>query len=79
MPIRLTDSELDTVFAACRPLAVRDRDAFLQDVANALASCSDVGPGTVFRICRELQRRHCDYPLATEPGAPPPRRSVHDA
>jgi hypothetical protein len=35
-PIALTDAQLSAVFEAARPLAVRDRDAFLQAVAEAL-------------------------------------------
>jgi hypothetical protein len=29
-PLKLTDSELDVIFAAARPLAVQDRDPFLR-------------------------------------------------
>jgi hypothetical protein len=32
-----TDSEMDIVLAAARPLAVRDRDGFLKEVAERLA------------------------------------------
>jgi hypothetical protein len=46
-PIRLSDSELDAVMAAARPLAVERRDAFLQAVAGALQGCSEVGAGVV--------------------------------
>ena len=62
-PIRLTDSELDVVMAAARPLPVETRAAFLQDVAAALANCNgNVGPGTIFRVCRDMQRKHFDPP-----------------
>jgi hypothetical protein len=61
-PLRLTDSELDAVMAAARPIAVDRRDAFLQDVAAALRHCVEVGPGTVYRIVSEVQRRHFDAP-----------------
>ena len=33
-PLKLTDTELDIVFAAARPLEVADRDLFLRDVAE---------------------------------------------
>ena len=46
-PLRLSDDELDAVMLAARPLRPHDRDAFLQEVANALAGCSEIGPGTV--------------------------------
>jgi hypothetical protein len=36
--LKLSDSELDIVLAAAQPLAAKDRDAFLQDVAAALAA-----------------------------------------
>jgi hypothetical protein len=67
-PIRLSDSELDAVMAAARPLAPHLRDAFLQHVAGALSTCAEVGPGTVSRVCREAQKKFFDPPLATEPG-----------
>jgi hypothetical protein len=60
--IRLTDDELDAVMAAARPIAVERRDAFLQDVARALASCVELGPGVVHRVCAETQRRFFDPP-----------------
>jgi hypothetical protein len=40
-PIALTDAQLTAVFDAARPLAVRDRDAFLQAVAEALQGRRD--------------------------------------
>jgi len=61
-PIRLSDSELDAVMSAARPLAVERRDEFLQAVANALQGCGEIGPGVVHRICAEAQRQHFDPP-----------------
>jgi hypothetical protein len=55
-PIHLSDSELDAVMAAARPLPVERRDAFLQSVANSLQRCGEIGPGVVHRICAEVQR-----------------------
>jgi hypothetical protein len=46
-PIALTDAQLTAVFEAARPLAVQDRDPFLQDVARAI---------------RTVQRKHFDPP-----------------
>ena len=44
--------------AAARPLDRNQRDAFLQAVAAELRKAGgSVGPGTVHRICAELQRR----------------------
>jgi len=62
--LKLTDSELDAVFSAARPLDPDLRDPFPQAVANALmADCSsEIGPGTVARVCREMQRQFFDPP-----------------
>ena len=62
MPLRLSDDELDAVMAAARPLAVERRNAFLQDVATALASCAELGPGVVHRVCAQVQREFFDPP-----------------
>jgi hypothetical protein len=65
-PIRLSDSELDAVMAAARPLAVERRDAFLQAVAALLSGCVEVGPGTVHRAIEQAQRAHFDPPQFAE-------------
>jgi hypothetical protein len=56
MPIRLTDSELDAVMAAARPLPVAQRDAFLRQVASDLGGCAELGPGVVYRVAAHIQR-----------------------
>ena len=56
MPIALTDSELDIVFAAAQPLAVQNRDAFLQDVAKHLATLPVRGDGIVHRVADAVAR-----------------------
>jgi hypothetical protein len=61
-PLALTDSELDAVLAAARPLAPDLRDPFLQAVAHALSGRNVIGPGTVHRVCAELQRQSFDPP-----------------
>jgi hypothetical protein len=55
--IVLTDDQQRAVLAAMRPLAPRDRDAFLADVTAALAGRM-LGDGLVHRIVAEAQRRH---------------------
>jgi hypothetical protein len=64
MPIALTDSEMDIVMRAAQPLAVNDRDPFLQAVAERLSSLLHLGDGLVFQICREVQREHWEPPVA---------------
>jgi hypothetical protein len=61
-PIRLSDSELDAVMSAARPIPVDRSDAFLQEVASELQRCGEIGPGAVFKVCREIQRRFFDPP-----------------
>ena len=61
-PIRLSNDEIDAVFAAARPIDRDQRDAFLLAVAGALKGCGEVGPGTVHRVCVELQAQFFDPP-----------------
>ena len=72
--LRLTDSELDIVFAAARPLAVNERDPFLQEVASRLSSLPHLGDGAVHRVCVEVQRRHWSPPVGLELTGPLPRK-----
>jgi hypothetical protein len=73
-PIALTDAQLTAVFEAARPLAVRDRDAFLFDLAAALQGIADPGDGDVARAIRAVQRRHFDPPELTDGRAQPRHR-----
>jgi len=61
-PLALSDSQLTTIMAACRPLSIDDRDAFLQHVASALAREPMIGDGTVNRIVRDVFRQHWKAP-----------------
>jgi hypothetical protein len=62
-PLKLSDQELDAIFAAARPLAQDRRDGFLQEVATALANePGPIGPGTVHRVVAQAQRNHFDPP-----------------
>jgi hypothetical protein len=63
--LKLSDAELDQIFAACRPLEPSQRDAFLQAIAVALRSCPEVGPGVIHRTIATVQRAHWDPPLET--------------
>jgi hypothetical protein len=55
-PIALSDDELDAIMYAARPLAPRDRAAFLQLVAVRLRGLGEIGDGLVARVCRESAR-----------------------
>jgi hypothetical protein len=68
--VRLTDDELAIVMHAAQPLLPGDRGPFLQQVARALESmpADAIGPGSVARIVRGLQREHF--------AAPTPGRSM---
>jgi hypothetical protein len=65
-PIRLSDSQLAAVFDAARPLAARDRDAFLLDLAAALQGITDPGDGDVARAIRGALKKHFDPPQFDE-------------
>jgi hypothetical protein len=73
--LKLTDSELDIVFAAARPLALQARDPFLRDVAERLAALPHLDDGVVHRVCAEVQREHWKPPVGIEGVGPPPRIS----
>ena len=60
-PISLSDDQLDQVFRAARPLALRDREAFLQMVADALRG-KILGDGEVYRAIRTAQRVFYEAP-----------------
>jgi hypothetical protein len=57
-PLRLSDVQLSAIFSAAQPLAVRDRDAFLQAVAELLQARPDIGDGDVHRAIVTSQRAH---------------------
>jgi predicted DNA-binding transcriptional regulator YafY len=61
-PVRLTDDELEAVMSAARPLEPWRRDAFLQEVANSLARCGELGPGIVHRVVAQVQHEFFDPP-----------------
>jgi hypothetical protein len=61
-PIRLSDDELDAIFAAARPLDPDLRDPFLRAVANALQGSKVIGPGVVARTCAALQPQFFEPP-----------------
>jgi hypothetical protein len=74
-PIALTDAQLDAVFEAARPLPRASRDAFLVDLATALAGITDPGDGDVARAIRTVQRKHFDPPQFDERSEPHRRQA----
>jgi hypothetical protein len=67
-PLKLSDSELDAVLAAARPITPDRRDEFLQAVADSLAGLRELGPGAVYRAIRSVQKQFFDPPDFTGPG-----------
>jgi hypothetical protein len=67
MPLRLTDEQLTAIMRGAAPLAPNRRDAYLREIADALAG-RELGDGTLFRIIRETQRKHFDAPQLGDPG-----------
>jgi hypothetical protein len=47
------------------PIAPHLRDEFLQAVAAALVGQKEIGPGVVFRVIRDQQKRFFDPPDTT--------------
>jgi hypothetical protein len=60
--ITLSDDELDAVMRAAQPLRASDRDQFLRALAFELEKHTDIGPGLVHRVIRDLQKRYFDPP-----------------
>jgi hypothetical protein len=66
-PVRLTDAELDILFALAGPIAVDMRQGFLAVVAEALAESGERGPGAAHRAARTAQGPFiCDLRRAAE-------------
>ena len=65
MPLALSDFEMNVVFAICRPIAVDLRDAFMQELAEALRALPAHDVGIVYRIARDLQRKYFIPPIST--------------
>jgi hypothetical protein len=55
-PLALSDSELDAVMNACRPLAVERRDALIADALQRVNG--EVGDGRLHRMIAETQRKY---------------------
>jgi hypothetical protein len=67
--LHFSDDQLDQIFRAAAPLNPAERVAFLEDLASTLRQASHLGDGVVYRMVREVQRRHFNPPETNEPGA----------
>jgi hypothetical protein len=63
-PFGVDDECYEIILHAAAPLARGPRDAFLEDVASTLRNVGDPGPGELYRLCRELQRKYWAPPLS---------------
>lgn len=67
-PLALSDAELDAIIAACRPIPIERRDAFMHAVAEALAKSGEtVGPGSVARAIKSVQQRFVHVAVGRSP------------
>jgi hypothetical protein len=62
-PLAVDPNVYEIVMAAAAPLYGAARDKFVADVADALRSAGEIGPGRTFRVCREIFAKHFDPPL----------------
>ena len=56
-PIALTDAEITSIMRMARPLQPDDRVRFVELVAAKLRGRRELGEGTVWRTCVEIQRQ----------------------
>jgi hypothetical protein len=62
-PLGVDDESYQIIMRAAAPLARGLRDLFLEDVASTLHTIGDPGPGALYRLVRELQRKYWDPPI----------------
>ena len=65
MAPRLTERQQSAVLSAADPLEVYQRDAFMTALTLLLKNGNEISDGELFRMLRELQREHYDFPLMT--------------
>ena len=73
-PVSFTDAECDIIANAAEPISQEHRPAFLQAVANALASYTVLGEGLVHRVYRDLQKNFLDLRRQPSSGSKYSRR-----
>jgi hypothetical protein len=62
LPLGLTDTQLDMVYVAAKPLDPDLRGQFLERVAQTLTREPMLGDGAVHRACREAQKVYWHAP-----------------
>jgi hypothetical protein len=67
-PLALTDAQITAVMALARPLSPDQRTAFVELLAAKLNGHREIGDGTLYQLCRDLQRELFSPPLETKPG-----------
>ena len=63
MAPRISDRQQTAILRAANPLEGYQRDAFLAALSLLLKDRDDIGDGELFRILRELQKEHFDFPV----------------
>jgi hypothetical protein len=63
--LALNDDQMSAVLDAAKPLPPDRRGAFLNDVADALATAGEIGPGSLHRVIRVCAAKHFDPPRDT--------------
>jgi hypothetical protein len=61
-PLALTDSQISAIMALAHPLSPDQRSRFLEMLATRLNGRGEIGDGTLYQLCRELQRQHFSPP-----------------
>lgn len=68
-PLRLSDTQLDTLFRLSSPLAAADRAPFLEAVAAKLAEHPELlGDGHIARVALETQKQFWSPPAIDATG-----------
>ena len=62
MSPRLSDTQQAAVLRAVTPLERYQRDAFVTALSLLLKDKNEIGDGELFRILRDLQHEHYDFP-----------------
>lgn len=62
MAPRLADTQQAAVLRAVNPLERHQRTAFMTALTMLLKDREEIGDGALFRLLRDLQREHFDFP-----------------